>query len=153
MNPIKLWLSYEKNLKKLDKAFKKNMVRDKKTGVWKAKERNKMVTNYQQIRNEAEIKLSKRFKRIYSYFIEDVSKESIAWGVINGKRVRMFLQKDGTFATGTGLSRKEFKTKFFAKRCMKKYKDVRLIMKILYHSKFKDFEDFTEEWIVREEEE
>ena len=112
-----------------------------------------MVTNYQQIRNEAEIKLSKRFKRIYSYFIEDVSKDTVAWGVINGKRVRMFLQKDGTFATSTGLSRKEFKTKFFAKRCMKKYKDVRLIMKILYHSKFKDFEDFTEEWIVREEEE
>ena len=33
---------------------------------------------------------------------------------------------------------------FLAKQCMKKYKDVRLIMKILYHSKYKDFEDFTE---------
>ena len=37
MNPIKLWVSYEKNLKKIGKAFKENMVQDKKTGVWKNK--------------------------------------------------------------------------------------------------------------------
>lgn len=89
----------------------------------------------------------KKYKKIYSYYIEDVSKETVAWDMINGKRVRMFLQKDGTFGTATGFARKKFKIKLFAELYMKKWKDVRVVTEILYHSKDKNCEDYKTEYI------
>lgn len=111
---------------------------------------SKITTDWKQTRKIAEKKAKKRYKCFYSYYIEDVSKETLAFDRINGKVVRMFLQDDGTFSTDTGFSRKKFKTKFFAKLYIKKrnWKDVIIIKRALFHSKYKDFEDFEKEYVV-----
>ena len=72
MNPIKLWFSYEKNSKKLDKAFKENMVQDKKTGVWRnkkmaKKELKEQLKSYEGYINDIPLVIDlKKLNGIYS---------------------------------------------------------------------------------------
>ena len=89
----------------------------------------------------------KGYKCLCSYYIEDMSDNVCAFdlGSNSRKPLRLFLQKDGTFSTAAGLSRKKFKTKFFAKLKLRKYKNCILVKHILYHSVKGDFEDFMEE--------
>lgn len=98
---------------------------------------------YEEIRKNAEKQLQKRYKHIYSYVIESIDPHTF-----DRNGLRMFLQKDGTFSTATGFARKVFKTKFFARMYLKKYNNCRLVLRILYHSHKKDFEDFDEEVLV-----
>jgi|GEM_PF-4952030 len=101
----------------------------------------------EETRKLAEKLLGKRYKCLYSYYIEDVSDDVCAFELGSSKRkpLRLFLQKDNTFSTAAGFSRKKFKTKFFAKLKLRKYKNCILVQRILYHSVKKDFEDFVEE--------
>ena len=107
----------------------------------------RITPNIEETRKIAEKLLRKRYKCLCSYYIEDMSDNVCAFdlGSNSRKPLRLFLQKDGTFSTAAGLSRKKFKTKFFAKLKLRKYKNCILVKHILYHSVKGDFEDFMEE--------